>query len=350
MRLISVFILTVLLFSCKKKKEDGVDSNGNLQNGLIVLCEGLFQYNNSAISWVDLNSGQNINSMFYNRNGRYLGDTGNDILKYGDKIYIAVSVSSTIEVVRYSDFKSIKQISMINNGVSKEPRSVIGHEGFVFVTCFDGFVDVIDTVSLNVVNRISVGSNPEGMAISNNKLYVSNSGGLNAVMDSTVSVVDLSTQLEIKKIKVGLNPNGIIVDQSGELYVVTSGDYGAIPSRLHRINSATDILEETFGFEVSSVEAMNEKFLVSFYDFDTGQSKISLFNPQNEVVENENYIVNASIETLYGCQFDSERNKIYVFDSKGFTSSGAIFEYSVSGTFLTLHNVGLNPKKIIRYE
>src|SRR5690554_7499977 len=48
----------------------------------------------------------------------------------------------------------------------------------VFVSSYDGYVSAIDTSSLTVTNRIKVGRNPEGICISNNSLFVANSGGL----------------------------------------------------------------------------------------------------------------------------------------------------------------------------
>jgi YVTN family beta-propeller protein len=68
------------------------------------------------------------------------------------------------------------------------------------------------------VQRIAVGQNPEGLAVSNGKLYVANSGGLNFPdVDSTVSVIDLTTHTELLKITVGKNPGGVCVDSEGDV-------------------------------------------------------------------------------------------------------------------------------------
>ena len=169
MRLISLIVIGFVLFSCKKDETKCPATAPNLANGTLVLCEGLYQQNNSSISWIDFSSGVIDNSYFVTRTNRQIGDTGNDIKRYGGKIYVVVNVSSVIEVLSASDFTSIKQIQMESGGVAKQPRSIAFYGGNAYVTCYDGFVDVIDTTSLTVTTRIPVGNNPEGLAVANGK-------------------------------------------------------------------------------------------------------------------------------------------------------------------------------------
>src|SRR5690606_26745009 len=115
MRLISVIFSVILIVSCKKDEPVDPPVSESLSNGMVVLCEGLFQHNNSTVSWVDFSTGTIANNLFATKTGRQLGDTGNDMKRYGGKIYIVVTVSSTVEVVNATSFSSIKQISMINS-------------------------------------------------------------------------------------------------------------------------------------------------------------------------------------------------------------------------------------------
>ena len=348
MRLISFVFILILAVSCKKVEPENSTIAENLDNGMIVLCEGLFQYNNASVSWVDFDNGSVSNNLFVSKTGRQLGDTGNDMKQYGGKIYIVVNVSSTIEVMDAATFKSIHQISMIAGGTAKQPRSLAFYNGKVYVTCYDGYVDVIDTTSLNITQRIPVGSNPDGLSVSNNKLYVANSGGLNfPVPDSTVSVIDLSTHTEIKKITVGMNPGGVITDSQGDVYAIIRGDYAGVPSRMVRINTQTDELAETFPFDASGMYPMNDDFLLSFYNYSTNESSIGLFNPISETLISSNYINTAGITTLYGMKYNASKNTIFILDGMNYTNTGYVREYSTSGVELTNYHVGLNPSKII---
>lgn len=351
MRLIKLILcLSILLCSCGKDNEPPVIID-TISNGALVLCEGLFQQNNSQLSFVSFTNNQVENNFFLNRNNRQLGDTGNDLKRYGDKIYIVVNVSSTIEILDANSFESIKQISMMNGTTAKQPRSITFHEGLAYVTCFDGYVDVIDTISLTINSRIEVGLNPERMAIANNKLYVTNSGGLNTpLMDSTVSIIDLNTQQEIERITVGMNPGTIKTDPYGDVYVVARGNYGSIPSRMKRINSQTDIVEETFDADISGISNFNNDFLITYYDFASAQNNVGLFNTTNETVEIEEFMPLNEIQTLYGLSYNPMNNKIYISDAMGYTNTGYIREYDVQGNYLQSYHVGLNPSKILFYE
>ena len=351
MRLISLLLILGLI-SCKKDKpEEDVVVSSLLSDGVVVLCEGLFQQNNSTLSWINNVDGSVSNTLFSTKTGRQLGDTGNDIKQYGGKIYIVVNVSSTIEVLDASTFTSIAQISMIENGVAKQPRNIEFYDDKAYVTCFDGFVDVFDTTSFNVSQRISVGLNPEDLTVAGSKLFVTNSGGLNSpLMDSTVSVIDLNTNSEIDRITVGKNPGGCLTDSEGDVYVITRGNYGSIPSRLVRINSFSNTVTENYSFDASGLTKMNDKIIVSYYDFSTNSSRVDLFDPISETIIQPNFIDLSGFSTLYGVQFNPHRNSIYLSDAMSFTNTGYVYEYSITGNLLSTYHVGLNPSKFIFYE
>jgi hypothetical protein len=355
MRLINLIIILLLIVGCKKKITTEVDDSkldsSSLKNGMLVLCEGLFQQNNATISWVDFSNNTTDNLFFTNKTGRLLGDTGNDMQIYGGKIYIVVNVSSTIEILDKSNGKSLKQISMMNGTIAKQPRSIAFYGSNAFVTCFDGYVDVIDTASLLITKRIKVGANPEGLTVSNLKLYVSNSGGLNtSKVDSTVSVINLISLEETEKITVGKNPGSILTDSKGDVYVIARGDYSSIPSRMIRINSVSDIVETIFPFEISGMEKMEDNLVLTYKSNGSSLSKIGIFDPIKEVFSTPELISSTNFTTLYGVQYRASNNKIYCFDAMSYTNSGYVKVFSASGIFETSYHVGLNPSKLIFYE
>ena len=352
MQSIKIFLVIILLVGCKPEKiKNSVTSPAVMKNGMLVLCEGLFQQNNSTISWVDFTSGGSDDLFFTNKTSRLLGDTGNDMQEYGGKIYVVVNVSSTIEVLDKATGASIKQISMMNGSIAKQPRSIVFNGSKAFITCYDGFVDVLDTASLSITKRIAVGSNPEGLSVSNNKLYVANSGGLNSPnVDSTISVINLSSLSEIKKITVGKNPGKVVTDSQGDVYVITRGNYSTIPSRMVRINSVTDLVETTFPFDASGIEKMGDNLLISNYNYATSASNIALFDAISETISNPSLIDNSQFTTLFGVKYRPSNSKIYCFDAMGFSNTGYVRVFSSSGVYETSYHVGLNPNNIVFYE
>ena len=240
---------------------------------------------------------------------------------------------------------------MMNGGIAKQPRNIAFHEGNAYVSCYDGYVDVIDTVSLAVIGRIQVGNNPEGMTVANNKLYVANSGGLNFPdVDSTLSVIDLSMNVEIQKIVIGKNPSLVIADNYGEVYVVNRGDYGSIPSSISRVDSQSDLVLSELSINATNITQMNNNFLIANFDYSTNESTVSLFDPLTETMLNPNFISGASITTMYGIDYRISNNQIYISDAMSFTNTGYVRTYSSSGVHLQDYHVGLNPNKIIFYD
>jgi YVTN family beta-propeller protein len=350
-KILPIIFLTLFAFSCKKKKAPEPEAPDTLQHGMLVLNEGLFQQNNAALGWFNFSDNSYTGNFFEQKTNRSLGDTGNDMKRYGGKIYVIVNVSSTIEILNAYNGNSISQISMIANGTPKQPRYITFNGAKAYITCYDGFVDVLDTASLTITNRIPVGANPEGLTISNGKLFVANSGGLNFPnVDSTVSVIDLGSLQEITRITVGKNPGSIQADSNGDVYVITRGDYGSIPSRMHRINPLTNTLMQSFSFDASGISQFGSNFLISYHDFSSGDNKIALFNPNSETITNPEYISTSGIQTLYGVQYSDITHKIYCLDAKNYTVTGQVHVFSQSGIFETSYNVGLNPTSILIYE
>lgn len=350
MRFKFVLLLAIVLVSCKKKHHDTtVAAPQQLNGGILVLNEGLFNQNNASLTWLNTSDGSAIMDFFEQKANRGLGDTGNDMKRYGNKIYIVVNVSSTIEVLDATTGASIQQISMINGSTPKQPRFITFHQGRAFISCYDGFVDVLDTASLTITQRIPVGANPEEMAISNNRLFVCNSGGLNyPAVDSTVSVISLSTLTEETKITCGPNMGDIAVDGSGEIYAISRGDLGSTPSRMHRINPVTLVKEQTFTFDASSITEYSNNFIITA----SGQSSTHtyLFNTSSETCATSDFFDLTNIQTLYGIQYRPSNNKFYICDAMGYTVNGKVHIFNSSGVLEQSFSVGLNPNSILFYD
>ena len=73
-----------------------------------VLNEGSWGSNNASLSRVNLVTGAIDNGVFSAANGRGLGDVAQDVIVYGDKAYVAVSFSNTVEVLSLADNKAVQ--------------------------------------------------------------------------------------------------------------------------------------------------------------------------------------------------------------------------------------------------
>ena len=346
-----ILIVALLFFSCKKddSNPDEVSPNSVFKTGILVLNEGLFQQNNSSLSWVDLSSNEVTEQVFLNLNNRPLGDTGNDMGIYGGKIYIIVNSSSTIEVLDKNTLKSVKQISMQFNGQGQQPRYIAFNTDKAYISSYDGYVNVLDTASLTIEDRIQVGENPEGVTISNGKLFVANSGGLSYPdVDSTVFKIDLISNEVIDTFIVGNNPGAVIADDQGDIYVVKRGDYSSNdPSELIRISNS-GVITNT-GINSSSLYKKGNHLYISYYNYDNGEGQVLIYDMSNESIISSNLIDGSQVETLYGA-IPTNNGSVYALDAMNFTNSGYVRKFNSSGYLIESFHVGLNPTKVLIYE
>ena len=182
----------------------------------------------SSLTAIDYASSTATQNVFKAANGRSLGDTANDGIVYGNKIYLAVDQSNTIEVIDKTTKKSIKQIKttdLLGNAEGAEPRHIIADGGKVYFTTYGGYVAAVDTTDFALQKKWQVGSYPEGLVIGKGNLYVANSnygaGGGN------ISCINLSNDnVETKNIEGVNNPTSIYY-AAGLLYVLDNQYYDA---------------------------------------------------------------------------------------------------------------------------
>lgn len=185
---------------------------------VFILCEGLYGVNNADISAYRSDSMRCAGEYYLAQNGRYLGDTGQDILYHDGYLYVSVYGSSYVamldlegkELTRYSFSKEEGQ-----------PRYLAAEGDYLYVTLYSGQVAKMLASDLSIVGYASVGQNPEGIAIHQGKLLVANSGW---GYDNTVTVIDLAAFQPIKTLKVEWNPQQFVL--SGDnVYLLANGQY-----------------------------------------------------------------------------------------------------------------------------
>ena len=196
----------------------------------VVNSGNMYSNIESSLTAIDYASSTATQGVFKAANNRLLGNTANDGIVYGNKIYLAVDQSNTIEVIDKTTKKSIKQIKtteLLGNAEGAEPRHVIAGGGYVFFTTYGGYVAAVDTTSFALQKKWQVGNYPEGLVFGNGTLYVANSnygaGGGN------ISCINLSNDnVETKNIEGVNNPTSIYY-AAGRVYVIDNPVYGPAP-------------------------------------------------------------------------------------------------------------------------
>ncbi len=319
---------------------------------LFVLSEGLFNMNNSTLCNINFDNRTIETDFFTNINGRGLGDTANDMEFYDHLLWIVVNVSSQVEIVDPNTGTSIRRIPIFNpDGMARQPRFIAFDKQKAYVCSFDGTVSRIDISSLKVDAVTTCGRNPDGIAFANDKLYVSNSGGLDQPnYDHTISVIDINSFVEIKKIDVGLNPYKLQADSQGDIYVISRGNNGSIKPTWSKINTKTDLVERVFtDLPVTNFCIRNDTAFMYNFDYQTNLFDLKTFDCKKEQLITAHFVTDSTkIERPYAIYANPKNGHIYIADARNYTVKGNLLCFNSNGKLLyTLNSIGLNPNSVI---
>ena len=311
---------------------------------LYFLNSGKMGNNNSSLYMYDVEKEEVVPDYFLAQNGRGLGDTAQDMIVYGDKMYIAVYGESTIEVTDLRA-KSIKQVP-----TEGQPRAMVSDGGKVYISYYNGYVARLDTASLEVEKIVEVGRNPEQLAVANNKLYVANSGGMDynteVGYDKTVSVIDIPSFTETKKLEVALNPTCVLADEQGYVYVVSMGNYADVLNTMQRIDSKTDEVSPVAACPNATEIAYQDGILYSYYSqYDANWNTTityTAYNTQTGVAEE--WKKETTVEKPY--KICVAGSNIYVTESD-YTNNGDVYAFDTAGKLILKAGAGLNPMKVV---
>lgn len=337
----------LLLTSCRGDEPVPAPREITGSSGFYLLNEGNKGNNMATLDYFDYTNNTYYLNIYAERNPtvvKELGDVGNDLQIYGNRLYAVINCSNFIEV---TDLKTTKHIGMIQ---IPSCRYIVFHKNKAYVSSYasidgsdlyarQGYVAQIDTASLQVEKRVAVGSQPEEMVIIGDKLYVANSMCVSTgEMDHTVSVIDLNTFTEIKKIDVAVNLHRMKADRYGYIYVSSRGDYYDGKSDLYMINSRTDEVEGPLSIPVNNMCISGDSLYILAKEFNyiTGyaESVYGIIDTRTHKILTRNFISDGTdtrIDMPYGIAVNPISKEIFVTDAKDFITPGKVYCFSPDG-------------------
>lgn len=317
--------------------------------GFFLLNEGNMGSNKSTLDYFDYESGSYFRNIFPTVNPdivHNLGDVGNDIQIYGDKLYAVINCSHLIEVMDVYTAEHLHTLNITNC------RYIVFDKGFAYVSSYNGPVLIdpnapigtvvkVDTTTMEIVDKVVVGYQPEEMVIHNNKLYVANSGGYRVPdYDRTVSVIDLVEFKEIKKIDVAINLHRLELDNYGNIYVSSRGDYKRIGSKTFIIDTAIDEVTDTLELLPNSNMALSGD---SLYVYSVEWSHITqsntvtyaIYDTKNKRTITRKFIKDGTekqIKIPYGIAINPVTKEFFTTDAKDYVTPGTLYCFNRNGT------------------
>jgi len=346
--LIALSLGVASFYSCKKAETPPNSPVGSIDftNGILISNEGAFGASNGSISYYNSSLDNVTNELFKKINHRPLGDVVQSIKKHRESAYICVNNSNKVEVVSSTSFREKATITGIN-----QPRYMVanGSTGYISSWNNGGEVAVVDLNTNLVSGIITVNSGPEKMAISNNNLYVMNSGG-NGV-DSTISVIDLNNNTLKTTITLPTyNPTAAVVDLNNNVWVLAKGrtiydanwNYlGDDPSVLFKINSTTNTIESSTNLfatqhpnNIDISPDGSTLYIGGSWGF-KGIYTVNTTTPTTPIAP----LIN---ELCYGFLINKDNGNVFILQEAS-SANGKLIRYDSSGTKLGEYTVGIFP-------
>ncbi len=357
-RLLNISILIVCLGCIRTPNEPERIYAINIKIGdILILCEGLQGYDNSAISYINSATGKCITEAYSHVNkGIRLGDTANDMVPFNDTLYVCSTIGNFIEII---DIKSLRTIRRIELSPNSAPRNLVVDSSFIYCTLlYESSLLVINKFT-NELKLIPTGPQPEGLALlPENIVITANSayGDFNAhhLYAGTISIIDLQYYSEIKKIYIGPNVCEVLFNpKNNRVYAV----YYNLPSKPNSLGGIVELSYPDFtilrkwycqpfrvnlSFNGDSLyfisqkrsDLKNTEAAISFIDLQSGTHGVYQLFKENDIY----YALTVS-------PFDGS---IWVGNALNHQTNGYIFKVNPNGPSVEIKfDVSLNPNRIV---
>ena len=348
----SCVLLLLILISCRgpeiilpSEEEQRGDTMHTEVQGFYLLNEGNMGSNKATLDYYDYTTATYKRNIFAEANPditQGLGDVGNDLRIYGNRLYAVINCSNLIEVM---DARSAKHIGQLN---IPNCRYLAFADGYGYCTSYAGPVQIgntqigyvakFDTATLRIVDTCHVGFQPDGLEVVGNRLYVANSGGYLAPdYDSTLSVIDLASFKQVATIPVAPNLHRVQADHLGQLWVSSRGDYFDTPSRLFclSLSSTTNSLD-TLNIPVSNFTILGDSlyYISTEYSYETYEDVISygiVDIRTHQSIQNHLITDGTTLVKPYGIAVHPTTREIYITDAGNYVTPGMLYCFSPQG-------------------
>lgn len=313
--------------------------------GFYLVNEGNMGSNKCTLDYFDYFTCLYARNFYAERNPnviKELGDVGNDIGIYGSKLYVVVNCSHKVEVLDSRTGTRLGQVDIPNCRYVRFYRGKAYVSSYVGPVLIDpdapkGAVYEVDTTSLKVTRKVSVGYQPEEMEIVDDYMYVANSGGYRVPnYDNTVSVIQMVDFKQVQQIPVGINLHRLKKDRYNKLWVTSRGDYQSRPSRMYVLDKRRGynqmIVTDTLPFGVSNMAIRGDSlyFYSTEWNNYTQSNTITygIVNVRTKQLVSNNFITDGTEKEItipYGIAVHPETGDILVTDAKNYVSSGTLY-------------------------
>ncbi len=326
------------------------------ESGMIVLCEGLWNYNNSDIYVYNNATGKTLDSYFKNVTGEYLGDIVSD-MKMLDDSRIIFTATGTKQLILL-DYKVPAITCKIDIAYDRAaPRSLTTIGDRYYYT--DLYRDEVRSGTINdtltAPNQLfETGPAPEDIIAHNGKLYIANSGfgdyrqtiknaGTLQILDPTTGTSEyIYIGPNLVQLAINRTDNYIACGYLNTPSQVEKGELGGIKFVDLTTNN---ILREMPLKDFSDVE-LSESTGAIYYLAEGG---LYVFPHINSRAIPQLIYENTTKDVWPSLSIDDANNELRIGNARNFQRDGEVIVVGINGSLLHSIQVGKNPRKVVGY-
>lgn len=333
-------------------------------SGFYLLNQGNMGMNKASIDFYDYATGEYTRNVYTRANPdavMALGDVGNQIMVYRDRLWAIINASNKIEVMNAADCRRIGKIDIPNC------RYMAFYGDYMYVTSYAGpividddyeqlgYVARINVATLREEGRCIVRYQPDGLAISGGRIYVANSGGYRPNnYEKTLSVIDMDTFTVVDEVELGINLDRVVADAEGKIWVSSRGDYYDVKPYLYCYDPRQGAASiKRYDVEVSSMWLQGTLLycLGNTFSYETMESTPAwtVVDTGTAAIVEKGWSGAAefrSIKAPYCVAIDPVRGDIYITDAGNYVNPGYLYSFTSEGEYKWRQRTGDIPSSI----
>ena len=353
--ILTVILLSTVFVSCSS--DDDPQDKKEYEKVAYIVNYGVYGKGDGEISIYDTEKEMMTQDGYKTANSVDFSSNIQSMSVYNDVAYLMSNAGDKIDVL---DASTLKALGNPVSGDIIKPRYFAATGNTAYISCWgevndwsvmaNSYIATMDLTS-KIITKIALPAGPEGVIISNNKLYVALS------VTNKVAVIDLATQ-NISYIDVSAVPQQFVEDSNGNIWVSMVSKYSTPfpPEKLGLavITPKTNQVIDEVNFPGMGSDGMiaitSDKktiYVMGAEAWPGTATTIFSIDVASRSIGSSALITG---EKFNGLNVNPDNNDIYVLVSPDATSPGKLSIYLSNGALLSEEVTGLAPKHVVFYD
>jgi DNA-binding beta-propeller fold protein YncE len=329
--------------------DDGDKSASSVVTGVLVANEGNFLAANGSVTYYNPEKDSVAQNIFRNAAGDFAGDVLQSITLDGERAYLVLNNSNTIEIANSTTFAREKTVAA---PILDKPQYVSIINGKAYISVWGPYdadynltnssIVVADAKTMTITDTIPTRPGVGELFYAGGYLFASiNNFGAAHV----ISVIDPSTNEVIEDLGVTPGPSGMVLDANNRLWVICRGGYGTEDSYLINFDIKHFVqVQIHLDFQAGTDLAVSPDGKTLYF---TGGNNVYSMPVDSKEAPAAPLFTAEDVTDLYSFGVNPENGDFYVGDARSFSASGEVYVYASDGTAKTSFATGVGPTQFI---